>query len=241
VPQRDYISMASEGILAIPLEDGRSGGVLPTSIHFYEFIPKEQTDRAEPDVLLADQVEAERDYAILLSTSAGLYRYLIGDIVRVKGFLDKTPIIEFRHRVGATCSLTGEKLTEDQVVQAVSTSSDRSGLRCTFFTALPSVEAFPHYVILVEFEEIPDQGSLRTFLTETDHALAACNVEYASKRESLRLGAPALWVVKTGEFEAWRRRRVQSGASDDQVKPVYLTRDQSFHDSFDIVARISAD
>ena len=113
VAQRDYISMASEGILAIPLEDGPSGGVLPTSIHFYEFIPQEQTDRAEPDVLLADQIEAERDYAIVLSTSAGLYRYQIGDVVRVKGFLDKTPIIEFRHRLGATCSLTGEQLTEE--------------------------------------------------------------------------------------------------------------------------------
>jgi len=241
VAQRDYVSMASEGILAIPLEDGRSGGVLPTTIHFYEFIPEDQAERDNPDVLLADEVEIDRNYAILLSTSGGLYRYHIGDVVRVTGFVDKTPTIEFLHRLGSTCSLTGEKLTEEQVVEAVSESSRCTGLQFLSFTAIPSVEDFPHYVVLVEFEAIPDIDDLRTFRGEIDRALGACNIEYASKRASLRLGAPALWVVQAGDFEALRRRRIASGANEDQVKPIHLSRDQSFHEQFTIVERVRAD
>ncbi len=240
VPQRDYVSMASEGILAVPLEDGGSGGLLPTSVHFYEFIPEEQIDHNDPDVLLADQLEVDRRYAIVMSTTSGLYRYHIGDVVRVQGFIGRTPLIEFLHRAGSTCSLTGEKLTEEQVVQAVSMCSQRLGLQCTSFAAIPSDDSFPHYVVLVEFDSVPAPDVLRTFLEATDQALAESNVEYASKRASLRLGAPEVWVIAPGGFEAWRRRRVAGGANDDQVKPVHLLRDPSFHDQFEILERIGA-
>ena len=132
-------------------------------------------------------------------------------------------------------------LTEEQVVQAVSASSTRAGLRCNSFTAFPSAESFPHYVILVEFERNPGRTVLRRFLTDIDRALATCNVEYGSKRKSLRLGALELWISPEGAYASWRHQRAQDGGNFDQVKPVHLTRDPSFHRRFEIVERICAD
>src|SRR5262249_15570727 len=119
LPQRDYVTMASEGVMAIPFEDRVSGGALPIHTHFFEFIPEESATAAAPDALLAHELTVGETYVVVLTTSAGLYRYNIGDVVRVRELIGSTPVLEFLHRAGHTCSLTGEKLTESQVAGAV--------------------------------------------------------------------------------------------------------------------------
>ncbi len=240
VVQRDYISMASEGIIAIPLEDDTSGGALATSVHFYEFIPEEQAESKNPDTFLTHELEVNRNYVLLLTTAAGLYRYNLGDVLRVRGFAGATPVVEFLHRTGSTCSLTGEKLTEDQVVEAVSKAAARQYFDLESFTAFPAAKPFPHYVVLAELADHPEPAALKNFLVELDRELACRNIEYASKRNSQRLGAPELWVVRPGSYAAWRQRRIAAGASDAQVKPTHLTRDMRFHEPFEIAERIHA-
>ncbi|HYQ96607.1 MAG TPA: GH3 auxin-responsive promoter family protein, partial [Candidatus Eisenbacteria bacterium] len=241
IAQRDYLSMASEGTMSIPVTDGASGGVVANGIHFYEFIPEEDAEKAAPEACLPQELEIGGRYLIVLSTSAGLYRYDIGDVFRVTGFVQRTPIIEFLHRAGNTCSVTGEKLTEDQVTEAMESVTLALGMAVESFTAAPADSGFPRYVFLVEFSSFPSELALRTFCAEIDRALKARNIEYRAKRESQRLGAPELWVVKRGGYEARRSRRLQQGASDLQLKPTHLTRDPAFHRQFDIVERIHAD
>src|SRR6266576_1540346 len=145
LPQRDYITMASEGIIAIPFEDGVSGGALAVDIHFYEFIPEELADWDDPPTLLAHEIELGGKYVVVLSTSAGLYRYNIGDVVQVRDFIGTTPVVEFLYRTGHTCSMTGEKLTEEQVAGAVSHAASRLGLHMRTFTMCPVATPYPHY------------------------------------------------------------------------------------------------
>jgi hypothetical protein len=110
VPHRDYLTMASEGIMAIPLQDEVSGGILPIHTHFFEFIPEESWNEPSPATLLGHELEPLGNYVVVLSTSAGMYRYSTGDVIRVRGFVGSTPFIEFLHRAGHTYSLTGERL-----------------------------------------------------------------------------------------------------------------------------------
>ncbi|QHO77841.1 hypothetical protein ACH79_39805 [Bradyrhizobium sp. CCBAU 051011] len=227
VPQRDYLLMASEGVIAVPIEDEMSGGVLATPIHFYEFIAEEDISRADPPTRLATELEVGRSYVVVLSTSAGLYRYNIGDVVRVRAIQDRTPVIEFLHRSGATCSLTGEKLTEHQVVAAMRAATDLHGITLEDFTLHPSVGGFPRYILLIE----PSAGSdwiPPAFLAAFERELCARNIEYDAKRRSMRLAAPELWVTDPGAYAELRRRRISAGANDAQIKPVHLTRDPSF-------------
>ena len=128
IPQRDYLCMASEGIMAIPFRDETSGGVLPVHTHFYEFIPEGLAEQDDPPTLLPHELEVSRPYTVVLTTSAGLYRYNIGDVVRVSELNGSAPVLEFLHRAGHTCSLTGEKLTESQVASAVCQAASWSGL-----------------------------------------------------------------------------------------------------------------
>ncbi len=240
IPHRDYISMASEGIIAIPLEDGANGGALATSTHFYEFVSEEQAFKQNPDVLLAHELQAGRNYLVLLSTSGGLYRYNIGDVLHVRGFIGATPVVEFLYRAGATCSLTGEKLTEDQVAGAISAAAAKVCVKMHSYTMFPAATPFPHYVLIAEFAAPTNEGRLKILLHELDRQLGHLNMEYSSKRKSRRLGAPELWVTPSGSYAAWRRKRIADGANDAQIKAPCLTRDARFHQHFDVVAQIDA-
>ena len=205
VPQRDYILMASEGVIAIPTEDHASGGVLATPFHFYEFIPEEDLASPSPRTLLASELEVGRSYVVLLSTSAGLYRYNIGDVVRVTGMRERTPVVEFLHRAGSTCSITGEKLTEEQVVEAMNAATPALGLAVEGFTLHPAPDGFPHYVLLLEPSGSPPPGTLHALLHAFERELAERNIEYSAKRKSERLGPPELWVAAKGAYEARRQ------------------------------------
>jgi hypothetical protein len=238
LPQRDYITMASEGIIAMPYEDSVSGGALAVDVHFYEFIPEEMADRHDPPALLAHQLEPGRKYLVVLSTSGGLYRYNIGDVVQVRDFIGATPVVEFLHRTGHTCSLTGEKLTEDQVARAVCEAASRLGLRLQSFTMCPVPMPFPHYALLAELDTATDRSLLGRFVAQVDRDLGCRNVEYQSKRTSRRLGAPEFWVLQSGSYAALRQRRVEAGVSDAQVKLGCLTRDPNWHQQFDVVEQI---
>ena len=88
--------------MAIPLKDGGSGGPVAVGLHFYEFVPEDQIDRPDPDVLLPHQLEEGRKYVLILTNGAGLYRYNIGDVVRVTGFVDRT-------RASSSCTAPGPR------------------------------------------------------------------------------------------------------------------------------------
>jgi hypothetical protein len=237
VPQRDYILMASEGIIAIPCEDHESGGVLATPIHFYEFIPEEEAERSNPAVLLAHELEVGRNYVVVLSTSGGLYRYNISDVVRVRALRGRTPVIEFLYRTGATSSITGEKLTEEQVVAAVGALAARAALPLEGFTLLPAADGFPRYVLLAELSSLPDRDVLQALPRQLDAELQERNIEYGAKRRSQRLEAPELWLVERGGYETLRRKRIAEGSNDAQIKPVGLTRDAAFARQFRVTER----
>ncbi|HWB74199.1 MAG TPA: GH3 auxin-responsive promoter family protein [Nannocystaceae bacterium] len=237
VSARDYILMASEGVMAIPIDDGRSGGPLALGVHLYEFIPEEKIDDPDPPVLMPHELEDGRTYVMVLTNGSGLWRYNIGDVVRVRGFVERTPAIEFLHRAGATCSLTGEKLTEDQVTAAVRDVARALDLSVVSFTLAPARGGFPRYIAYVEFAGTPDPRALERFPERLDDALEQHNIEYGGKRSSQRLAAPELAQVKPGGYEARRRQRLAGGASDSQIKPTHLSRDPAFGDQFEVVER----
>lgn len=218
-PVRDIGLLASEGRMSIPLEDGSAGGVLDVLGNFYEFIPIEEADAASPTVLRAEELEIGRQYEIMLTTSAGFYRYNIGDVVRVVDFVGQAPVIEFLHKSGNTCSLTGEKLTERQALLAFEQAS-RGGLPyAATFVLAPRWADPPRYCLHVE-APVPEPAALARRM---DAALAQVNLEYASKRHSDRLGSvevnvlPEGWLTKRNADESASRRAV-----NEQYKPRYL-------------------
>src|SRR5581483_5153912 len=102
--------------------------------HFFEFVPQDEIASANPTVLTADQLEEGQCYYILFTTSAGLFRYNLHDIVKVVGCYHTAPLLEFQHKGGNISSFTGEKLSESQVTAALSATIQATGAAIRFFT-----------------------------------------------------------------------------------------------------------
>jgi GH3 auxin-responsive promoter len=236
VPVRDLGYGASEGRGATPLVNAGAAGVLNVTSHFFEFIPADQRDRDDPDVLLCEELEADHEYYVLLTTSAGLYRYDIDDVVRVVDFHRRTPVIEFVRKGLGVSSITGEKLTEAQVTAALVDVVDRYGYHLDHVTVGVEWGDPPCYAVYGEPADRWTDDRAGLFLQAFDAALAARNLEYEAKRTSRRLGPPILHVVAAGSFTALRQQRVAAGAPEAQVKIPHLFTTLGFGDQLPVVA-----
>ena len=118
-----YLSSEFRGTITL----GRNPGTgLPTlDTHFFEFVEREKWDRGEPEFLTLDRIRKDVDYYVIVTTPSGLYRYFINDLVRVRGFLHKTPLLKFMQKGKGVTNITGEKLYESQVLAAVRAARQR--------------------------------------------------------------------------------------------------------------------
>ena len=149
-PVRDLGYMASEGRGATPLVNSGAGGVLNVTSHFFEFVPEEERDDPDKTFLTADQLESNREYYIYFTTSAGLYRYDINDVVRVVDWYRRTPVIQFVRKGQGMTSITGEKLTESQVTGALLDVLSVTGYEIEHFTACVEWGEPPRYAFYAE-------------------------------------------------------------------------------------------
>jgi hypothetical protein len=225
LPVRDLGVLASEAVLTIPVDDDTAGGVLLPDSGFFEFIPADQPDAAP---LCAWELEVSASYRVIVTTHGGLYRYDLGDIVRVERMHFAMPVLSFLHRAGRVYSFTGEKLTELHVTHAVRAAADTLDVRLASFTAVPVWNLPPRYDVFVELDAAT-QTCGTTLATHIDEQLCAANIEYASKRSSGRLGSAEVRLVAPGTFERLRHAHT---SHDAQYKETHLATDPLFANRF---------
>jgi len=215
---RDLGLLASEGRMTMPVDDFTPAGPLAVHANFYEFIAEEDIDDSAAPVLGAHELALGRRYYILLTSGNGLYRYDINDIVDVVGVHRATPTLAFVGKGREMASITGEKLHVNQVRAAVRKAAGETGLAVYEFRLVADAAALRHE-LLVEIEgQVPDRSSLARFLGSFERALQAQNMEYRSKRSSRRLGAPRLFVMRSGWSEEICRSEFRQGRRESQHK-----------------------
>ncbi|WP_437226917.1 GH3 auxin-responsive promoter family protein [Planctomicrobium sp. SH661] len=233
VPIRDHGLHASEGRMTIPLEDETSHGLLDIGTHFFEFIPEEQIHSPNPDILLAHELVEDEAYFIIMTTSSGLYRYDIRDVVQCTGFVGTTPLLRFLHKGSHISNLTGEKLTESQVVHAVTTVAQKLQLRLDHFTVTPEWGDPPRYVLLVDESRLHNIDLIDHFADQVEAELLRGNSEYQEKRRSARLAPLGVLSVPRGDWHDFiRTRQTQLGGSAEQYKHPYLMPKLEFLSQF---------
>jgi hypothetical protein len=231
MPVRDLGLLASEGRMTLPVEDGTPSGVLDITSHYFEFIPEDELDSPQPTVLAAHELAEGRSYYILPTTAFGLYRYQIFDLVRVTGFYNKTPLLEFLGKGNRFANLTGEKLSEHHVTQAMDAAAAQvpAPLGAGYSLAPCWDDAQPFYGLFVEDGDWAEGELPQRLLTLLDHHLGERNVEYAAKRDSARLGPPRLMLLPPGTWQKWDRERLAAtGGPADQYKHPCLIGDLDF-------------
>ncbi|AMV30423.1 GH3 auxin-responsive promoter [Gemmata sp. SH-PL17] len=239
-PVHDLGLLASEGRFTIPLSGGTASGVLDIWSHYFEFIPENEIDSPKPTVLGAHELREGGSYFILPTTSYGLYRYHISDLVRVTGFQGKTPLVEFLGKGHRFANLTGEKLSEYHVTKAMDAVAPRTNQPVTAYSVSPVWDdKQPYYAIFLEEPDVANEPALKHFLAEFDKQLGVENMEYAAKRESGRLGPLRAMVIATGTWAKWDRDRLsQTGGSPEQYKHPCLIGDLKFRETMTVLREV---
>jgi len=220
VPVCDISYCASEGRGTAVLSADKQ--LLALNSHYFEFIPESEIESQNPTVLLPHELEVNQNYFVLFTTSGGLYRYNINDVVKVTGKHNNAPLIEFQHKGGNVHSFTGEKLTESHVTQAMKRVCDELNLSIRFFTLVPQFKPEPHYQLWLESNDSKIDLPYEKIARMLDSQIGHLNIEYEEKRSSTRLSPITCHQIESGTYEKLRSYLCAKGTPDIQIKVSHL-------------------
>lgn len=181
---------------------------------YYEFLPVEYIDQEHPQTLRLDQVELDKNYALIISTNAGLWRYKIGDTIK---FTNLSPYrFQISGRTKQFINTFGEELIVDNAEQALQIACKTTGAIIKDYTAGPvyfrDKEAGAHEWI-IEFETQP--SNFQDFCQKLDETLREVNSDYDAKRyRNMALAAPIIHNASKNTFYNWMKSRGKLGGQN---------------------------
>lgn len=203
---------ASEGFFAANAIPGDEGMALFTDHGiFLEFMPMNEYGTANPQTIGLKDVELHTNYALVISTNGGLWRYLLGDTIK---FVSKDPYkIIVSGRVKHYINAFGEEVIVDNSDQAIDKACKKTGAVVNDYTAAPvyfSDNNNGAHEWLIEFEKEP--ANLDVFITELDAALQSINSDYEAKRyKNIALSLPKVHNMAKGSFNKWLQLKGKLG------------------------------
>ena len=227
-PDLNYLELynATEGFFGI--QDQRNSDELLLMLDYgiyYEFIPVSEFEKEFPKTLSLSEVEADVNYAMVISTTAGLWRYKLGDTIKF------TSICPFRFKItGRTkhfMNAFGEEIIVDNADKALMIACEKTNARITEYTAAPvymNDNENGAHEWLIEFDSLPDNNEY--FIEVLDNALKSINSDYEAKRyQSIALKKPIVRVLPVGTFYKWFELKNKLGG---QHKVPRLSNDRKF-------------
>jgi hypothetical protein len=206
---------ASEGFFGIQDRSDREEMLLMLDYGiFYEFIPLEEIEKESPKALRLGEVELHKNYAMVITTNAGLWRYSIGDTVK---FTSLSPYrIKISGRTKHFINAFGEELIIENAEAAITRACELTGAEIDNFTAAPiflNEGRKGSHEWIVEFKVEP--GNLNEFTLILDKSLRAINSDYDAKRANdLALTIPKVHAVRSGTFYNWMKKRGKLGGQN---------------------------
>lgn len=203
---------ASEGFFAGQICPDDDGMLLFTEHGiFYEFMPVGEYGKQHPKTVGLKDVKRGENYALVISTTGGLWRYLVGDTIQ---FTSLNPYkIKVSGRLKHYMNAFGEEVIVDNSDHAIAAACNKTGAVVKDYTAAPVY--FSHssngaHEWLIEFDKEP--GNLKQFTIELDAALKNCNSDYEAKRhKDIALRLPIVRSLQKGIFNEWLRSKGKLG------------------------------
>jgi hypothetical protein len=206
---------ASEGFFAVQDDPDFDGLLLLTCCGtFYEFIPMDEFQGKDSLTITLGDVQLNREYAVVISTNGGLWRYLLGDTIR---FVSLKPFrIKVSGRTTHFINAFGEEVIVSNAEEALSKACTMHKCSVRDFHAAPvfmqSKKSGAHQW-LIEFEKAPK--NLNLFSSDLDIMLQQLNSDYATKRKGdIVLGPPQISQVNSGLFHTWLKNKNKLGGQN---------------------------
>ncbi|MBX2934740.1 MAG: GH3 auxin-responsive promoter family protein [Ferruginibacter sp.] len=216
---------ASEGFIAGQQSPDDNGLLLFTEHGiFYEFMPVEEYGKENPKTVGLNHVQTGKNYALIISTTGGLWRYLIGDTIQ---FTNLNPyLIKVSGRLKHYINAFGEEVIVDNSDKAIAFAAEKTNAVVNDYTAAPvyfSEHDNGAHEWLVEFEKEPD--NFENFVSLLDSELKNINSDYEAKRhKNIALRLPIVHNLKPGTFNNWLRNKGKLGG---QHKVPRLSNDRT--------------
>ncbi|GIV38674.1 MAG: hypothetical protein KatS3mg033_0474 [Thermonema sp.] len=203
---------ASEGFFALQDDLSRDDMLLMLDYGvFYEFIPMDELGKDHPKAYWIDEVEMGKNYAMVISTNGGLWRYLIGDTVQFTSLYPHR--IKITGRTKQFINAFGEEVMVENAERAIAFACEKTGAAITDYTVAPVYLGDGNkgaHEWLIEFASMPHD--LHAFGEALDRRLREINSDYDAKRQhDLALTAPLIRVLPQGTFQAWMKKRGKLG------------------------------
>lgn len=220
---------ASEGFFGVQFApESKDMLLLLDNEVFYEFIPAGEWDKVQPETVSLEGVEAGKQYAVVISTSGGLWRYKIGDTIE---FTSTDPyLFKVTGRTRQFINAFGEELIVDNADKAINEACLQTQAKITEYTVAPVYFGDNNngaHEWLIEFETPPTD--MNRFTELLDQSLKKLNSDYEAKRSyNLSLEMPLVRMMEKGTFYEWMKYRDKTGG---QHKVPKLSNDRQFVDS----------
>ncbi|MDF9796056.1 hypothetical protein OKW21_001319 [Catalinimonas alkaloidigena] len=216
-PQMHYLETynATEGFFGIQDQKNSTEMLLMLDYGiFYEFIPSEEFDSEHPKTVALDEVELNTNYAVVISTNAGLWRYKIGDTIKF------TSLDPYRFKISGRTkhfiNAFGEELIVENAEKAIAFACDVTKALVDDFTAAPRYISEGQkgcHEWIIEFSKLPE--SIEAFTNALDDHLRKLNSDYDAKRQKdIAVTSPQIHIVDSGTFYRWMKKRGKLGGQN---------------------------
>jgi len=212
--------IASELRCTLTCEPITNSGIPMLDQVYYEFIEKDDWDNGQRETLNITQLQQGKRYYIIVTTDYGLYRYFMNDLVVVSGTYLSTPLLKFVQKGRGVTNITGEKVYETQINEAILTQCRNNELEVRFHLSLANV-VNARYEIYLEINK-PGQVNIYALSHAIDKYLTGMNTEYSDKRNSGRLRAPRVYLLGNNISEVYKRFQIERGQREGQYKIISL-------------------
>ena len=223
IPFNNLCYAASESFIAVARHFGDESYVLVPEGGFYEFIPMKEGKGETDETLTIDELEVGEDYEIIVTNISGFYRYRIKDVIRVTGFYNESPLIQFAYRMNQMLSIQGEKTNEEAVRWTMEQFIKETGLQINDYSVYANTDTEPgHYTFLLEPDHIIPKEDIPKLRDLLDAKMGQANPSYGDKVRTGILGPMELVLVQQQTYQLYRDLMIMKGTSANQLKPVRI-------------------
>ncbi|XP_023123252.2 GH3 domain-containing protein [Amphiprion ocellaris] len=239
VPFYSPFYAATEGLIGVnlwPQELNRRYLLCPRSM-FCEFLPESSLEDETPQTLLMEEVKEGDSYELVITNASGLFRYRIGDIVKVVGFHNQCPIVEFQYRRGQMLSVRGEKVSEALFLDALKKAvAQWPGAQLVDYCCAESGilgdsigGSDPHYQVFIELKGVRNLTEEQRY--KLDICLQQDSAVYKSFRIKGSIGPMRVQLVAEGAFKELRKQMMAfSNTSPNTFKMHRVLRRKEYAD-----------
>ncbi|MBR5337447.1 MAG: GH3 auxin-responsive promoter family protein [Lachnospiraceae bacterium] len=215
---------ASEGFFSTHYIMDESPSIMVPDGCFMEFLDPNDEKAV---CITMDKLEKDKCYEFIITGFGGLYRYRMHDVIRVVGFHNKTPLIEFETRAGFAANLRGEKTSETAVRHAVLETEKKLGFDMFDYSIYPDSEADPPtYVIFLELNSRPEGLANEEIRECLQEELIKANVGLKKHFGEGHLAPIRLVILQPETYMLYREVMIMKGASASQLKPINVVRNE---------------